>query len=167
MGLLSYAYRYSRSYSRSLSAAERSFTRRLYTTGYNSLNENFVMPRRRFNSAMAFPLAMSRSFPYTYSRQAQPDFSTSGSARSGFYSMPDIVSQPRIGHLAFRSPVAVRRSDLQRHVLNLVSRQVAPSVFAKLNTCVKRRQRREVLLASGHGGGHHARPRKPRSSVRC
>lgn len=42
------------------------------------------------------------------------------------------------------------------------------AVPAKVALCVRRKQRREVLFATGKGGGRHKRPRKNLfSNVRC
>lgn len=37
----------------------------------------------------------------------------------------------------------------------------------QVNLCIKRKERREVIMATGHGGGQRKGKRKPSSNIRC
>lgn len=63
------------------------------------------------------------------------------------------------------------RVDVRRLVISPfgpLKQAVRFAVPKRVRLCVKRKERREVLLAKGKGGGNHRKPRRTEySSVRC
>lgn len=61
-----------------------------------------------------------------------------------------------------------RSTSLRRSTLPLKAERLSFVQPAQVPICVRRKQRREVLLALGRGGGRHRPPRRNRwSNVRC